>query len=165
MSLYTVVPLFVLVSLIQSTVTSSVHILGASPDLVLMMAVACVLQWGVRESLIAVLVGGLTIDALSGAPFGCATLSIAIVSVLAGIAESNVPRSVKTLPYAAVAVATIVYQLIWMLLLQIWGRTVLWVPMFVRGTLPSVFVNTLAMPLMCLFVRALDRRVPDEPTV
>jgi rod shape-determining protein MreD len=165
MNPYAIGPLFVVVALLQSTVTSQVRILGASPDLTLMLAVACVLQWGVRESLAMVLVGGLMVDILTGAPFGCATLALVLISTLVGIGEVNVPRSVKILPYAAVAVGTIAYQLIWLVLLQLWGRTVLWGPMLLRETLPSVLVNTLFMPLMYVVVRALNRHAPDEPVI
>jgi len=164
MNPYVIGPLFALVALLQSTVTAHVRILGASPDLVLMLAVACVLQWGVRQSLGMILIGGLMVDILSGTPFGCATLSLVIISTLVGIGEANIPRSVKILPYATVAAATLLYQLIWMLFLGVWGRTVLWGPMFLYETLPSALVNTLFMPLIYLVSSKL-RRVPDEPAV
>jgi rod shape-determining protein MreD len=165
MNPYAVGPLFAIVALLQSAATSRLRVMGASPDLTLVLAVACALRWGVRESLGVILVGGLMVDVLSGAPFGCATVALALVSILMGIGEANIPRSVKLLPYGAVAIATILYQLIWMVLLAMWGRVVLWGPMLQRETLPSVLVNTLTMPLAYLLVRALDRRAPDEPGI
>ena len=80
MNPYTVGPLFAALALVQSTLTAHINILGASPDLVLLLAVACVLQCGTRESLPVILVGGLMIDILSSAPFGAATGGLIIAA-------------------------------------------------------------------------------------
>jgi rod shape-determining protein MreD len=156
---------FALTGLLQSTVTSHVRLLGASPDLVLMLAVVCVLRWGLRDSLPVILVGGLIVDILTGAPFGCAIASLFLVSVLLGLVNVNIPHTVRVWPYVAVAVASLLYGLLWMVILRLSGRTVPWGAMLVREVLPAVLMNTLTMPLMLLIASVWWRRTPDDAVV
>ncbi len=158
-------PLIAFSALVQSTVTSHVRIWGASPDLVLMLAVACVLRWGLRPSVPVILAGGVTIDVLTGAPFGTATLCVTAVCVLVSVVDSYAPREATFWPLAAIASATLVYQVFWMVILEMSGRTVLWGPMFVREVLPAVLCNVLAMPILLLILRLWWRRVPAEAVI
>lgn len=165
MNLYAVAPLVVFSALVQSTVTSHVRIWGASPDLVLMLALACVLRWGLRASLPVILLGGLMIDVLTGAPFGTATACLTAVCTLVSVVDTYAPRESVGWPLAAIAGATLVYQLLWLALLRLGGRVVLWGPMFVREVLPAVLCNLLAMPILLLLLRRWWRRAPAEAVI
>ncbi|NLG27536.1 MAG: rod shape-determining protein MreD [Chloroflexi bacterium] len=162
MNPYAVASVCALAGLLQSTVTSHVRLLGASPDLVLMLAVACVLRLGLRDSLPVVLAGGLIVDILTGAPFGCAIASLVVVSVLVSLVNVNIPHTVRVWPYLAIAVASLLYGLLWMVILSLSGRTVPWGAMLVREVLPAVLMNTLAMPLMLLIASIWWRRTPED---
>ena len=83
-----------------------IRLFGASPNLVLLLTVSWVLLRGRGEGILIGLVGGLMLDAFSGAPFGLATGSLVIVTYLTGLGEINVFRTAKFLPYAAIMVAT-----------------------------------------------------------
>lgn len=132
----------------QSTITSHVRLLGVCPNLVLLFAISWVLLRGVGEGLYVSLVGGLMLDALSGAPFGLATLSLCIVSYLASLGEINVFRTARLLPYATIALATLAYNGLFLFLSQMTGRVVLWGPSLYRVVLPATMVNLLGMPVV-----------------
>ena len=165
MNVYALAPLIAFSALVQSTVTSHVRVLGASPDLVLLLAVACVLRWGLQRSLPVILVGGLTIDVLTGAPFGCATTMLIAVSVLISVVDLYAPRQALLWPVAAIAMATLVYMALWMVAMRLTGHTVLWGPMLWRAVLPSVLCNVLTMPILLLILRRWWRRPSVEAVV
>lgn len=103
---------------------------------------------GTYEGLFVSLVGGLALDALSGAPFGLSVLSLLVVSYLASIGAQNVFRTAKLLPYITIVLATLIYNGVFLGLLCITGRVVLWWPTLWRVVLPMVLVNTACMPLV-----------------
>ena len=125
-----------------------IQILGTSPDLVLLFIVAWVLYRGVGEGIVVALVSGLVLDVLSGAPFGLRLVSLAVASGVVGIGELNVFRSAWYLPYVTVAVATLIYQSLFLFLAGALGLPVIWWPTMWRLVLPAVVVNTLFMPLV-----------------
>lgn len=145
---YVTLPVVALVAIVQSTVTSRVGLFGVCPNLVLLFAISWVLLRGVGEGLFISLVGGLVLDALSGGPFGLASLSLCGASYLAGFGEFNVFRTARLLPYAAIAVATLVYHGMFLFLSQMTGRAVWWGASLGRIVLPAMGVNLLAMPVV-----------------
>ncbi len=154
-----IIPLLIAAAIVQTTVTSYVQVIGVSPNLVLLVSVSWVLAAGSREGALAGLVGGLMLDAFSGAPFGVSTVALVLASMLTGLGEIHVLRTARALPYAAIALATLVYQATVLLLLQMAGRAVIWWPMMWRAVLPEMVVNTLFMPLVYYAVRWLARRL------
>lgn len=148
MSLYVGLPLTILLAIAQSAVTSRLQIFGVSPNLTLVFIVGWVLFCGVRQGLAIALVGGLVLDALSGAPFGFSTLSLVLASWVAGLGESNVFRTAWFLPYLVIALATLVYEGAMMFSLRMAGRPVAWGPALGHIVLPDVLLNLLCMPLV-----------------
>lgn len=142
----------------QTTVVSYVRLIGVSPNLVLLLAVSWVLTVGSREGALAGLVGGLMLDAFSGAPSGASTAALTLASVMTGLGEIHVLRTARVLPYAAIVLATLVYQIVLLLFMQMAGRVVLWWPMMWRSALPEVVVNTLFMPVIYYGMRWLAQR-------
>jgi len=146
----------VLIAIAQSTVVSHVRLLGVSPDLVLLFTVSSVLLRGVREGVLVALVGGLVLDALSGAPFGLATISLVAVTLLAGVGEINVFRAARFLPYVTITAVTLVYSVVFLSLLQMRGHVVVWGASLLRVVLPAMLVNLLCMPIvygLCAWLR------------
>lgn len=143
-----IAPSLILLAILQSSVTSHIRILGVSPDLVLLCSISWVLLEGTREGLWVVLVGGVALDALSGTPFGFSTLSLFVASYLASLGAANVFRTARLLPYFTIALATWVYNGVFLILLQIAGRTVVWGPMLWRVVLPASLLNTACMPVV-----------------
>lgn len=128
-----------------------IRILGVSPDLVLLSAISWVLLRGSQDSLIVGLVGGVMLDMLSAVPAGASTLALTLVCYLASIGEINVFRGSRLLPYIVVAMATLLYYMLVLVLLQITNRPVFWTAEISRTVLPTLLVNVLAMPLVYAF--------------
>ena len=70
MKLLLCVPLLGLLALLQSSLLPPFSIIGAHPDLILLAVVSWTLQRGLTEGLTWAFVGGLWLEALSGAPLG-----------------------------------------------------------------------------------------------
>ena len=101
-------------------------------------------------------------DVLSGASFGLATTSLMIVAYLVGVGEINVFRTARLFPYAAISLGTLIYNAVFLLLLQMTGHVVLWGPTLWRVVLPSVVVNTMFMPIVYHPMRWLCRHMRPE---
>jgi len=161
-----------LTAVVQSTLGPRLRVFGVSPDLVLLFLIAWVLLHGLRGSLSVSLVGGLMLDALSGAPFGLMTLCLTLASSVAGLGQLNVFSSAWYLPYLTIATATLVFQGLLLLFLRLLresttaGPSALWGPLLWRVVLPSVLINTLLMLPVHHLVRWLAgwRRGESAPT-
>ena len=162
-NVYVLAGILAIITLVQSTVVTKITIFGVSPDLVLLFVVATVLIGGAREGLLVSLIGGLVADILSGAPFGLTTICLVAVNYIVGMGEMNIFRTAGIWPYLAVIVATVAYNIMFLLLLQITGRNVLWGPMLWRVLAPSLVVNALFMPLMYILVRWLCSHMRPKP--
>lgn len=117
---------------------------GVMPDLLLLVVVSWVLLRGAREGAMWVLGGGLMLDLLSGGPFGIATISLGVASLVASLSQLNVSQTSAWLPLAAGVLATFVYNVIYLALLRICGRSIPWGPSLLHVVLPSIALNALA---------------------
>ena len=138
--------------------TSQLGVFVISPDLMLLFAVSWVLLLGLGDGILIGGTGAVVLDALSGAPFGIATLSLTCGSCLAGLGEINVFRTAWYLPYVAIAIATPIYNVLFLVLLQAAGHTVHWGTMLWRVVLPTTVLNVLCMPIVYGLTSWLCRR-------
>lgn len=145
------------VALLQTTLAPQVTLLGAKPDLMLVIVVCWGLLRGTGAGLRWAFAGGLMIDLLSGAPFGVATLSLMLVSYLSALGEVSLLRFGFLLPVAVMVLATMSYNALFFLLLQALGRPIVWQTALTRVILPAALVNTLLMPFLYLPLRRLHR--------
>lgn len=148
--------------IVQSTVTSHITILGVSPDLALLFTVSWALLEGTREGLFAGLVGGAMLDTLSGGPFGPSTVGLLIASYLASLGATNVFRTARFLPYITIGLVTLAYDLVFLALLRLTGRVVIWGPTLWRVVAPAILVNTLCMPIVYNLALWLHRRIHPQ---
>jgi rod shape-determining protein MreD len=137
-------------------------IMGVKPDLVLLMVISWSLLRGAREGMTWALVGGIGLDLLSGAPFGTSTVALVILSLVAGLGELSVFRTRIALPLIATLIATLAYDLFFLLLLHVEGRSIAWTDSLVRVVLPSTLVNVLLSPLVYKALHWLDRKTGRE---
>jgi len=161
-SLYITIPLLAAIALIQSTALPYVVILGVKPELMLMVIVSWSLLRGAEEGMVWALIGGVGLDLLSGAPFGTMTVALLVASFLSGLGESTVFRTHIILPLVTVLVASVVYDLVILVVLALAGRPVAWLDSVVHVVLPSALVNTLLMPLAFWPLQWLHRRTGPE---
>ena len=129
----------------QASVAPYLCMFGVSPDLPLLFALSWVLLQGLGEGIIVSLVAGVALDALSGGIFGLSVLSMALSSGLAGIAEVNVFRSARFLPYIMAALTTPLYYAIYLGLVQLLGGGRAPVTLVWRLVLPTTVTNLVFM--------------------
>lgn len=158
MTIYLVVPLLVVVAILQTTVISHLTLWGVFADLPLLVVVGWSLLRGAREGVVWGFVGGLVVDLLSGAPFGAATLALMAVGFLSGLGEATVFRTHVALPLVTVFLATILYDMIFLLVVQVSGQTVAWWSSLFRIILPSAALNALLTPVVFGTIRWLYKR-------
>lgn len=122
-------------------------ILGVKPDLMLLMVISWSLLRGSKEGMIWALVGGIGLDLLSGAPFGTYTVILVALSLVAGLGQLSVFRTHIALPLIATLIATLVYDLFFLLLLHVRGYSIVWTDSLIKVVLPSALLNVLLSPL------------------
>ena len=137
-------------------------IMGVKPDLMLLMVVSWSLLRGAKEGLIWALIGGIGLDLLSGAPFGTSTVALVVLSLLAGRGELSVFRTHIALPLIATLVAALLYDLFFLLLLQMRGASMVWADNLVKVVLPSTLLNVLLSPFVYKALYWLHRKTGPE---
>jgi rod shape-determining protein MreD len=159
---YLVVPLLAVVAILQTTIVPGLTVWGVFANLPLLVVVSWSLLRGPREGAIWGFIAGLMVDLLSGAPFGAATLSLITVGFLAGLGEATVFRARIALPMIVMFLATIVYDLLFLLIVQISGQPVAWLDSIFRLVLPSAILNAVLIPIVFLATRWLYARFGRE---
>jgi len=137
-------------------------ILGVKPDLMLLVVVSWSLLRGAKEGVIWAFIGGIGLDLVSGAPFGTFTVILVALSLLAGLGELSVFRTHIALPLIATSVATLAYDLFFLLLLQIKGCSIEWADSLTKVVLPSILLNVLLSPLVYKVLYWLHRKTGPE---
>ena len=162
MTIYLVVPLLAVVALLQSTLVSHFRIWGVFADLPLLVVVSWGVLRGPREGLIWGFVAGLMLDIFSGAPFGAATFGLMAVGSLSGLGKSTVFQSRIALPMLAVLLATVIYDIIFLIVVWISGYPVAWLDSLFRLVLPSAVLNTVLTPVIIVIMAWLNARFGRE---
>lgn len=118
---------------------------GVVPDLMLLVVVSWSLLRGVSAGIPWALGGGLMLDLLSGGPFGAATVSLTLSSAVTGLDQLNLFRDSLWLPLLASILATAIYDVAYLFILQISGRSMQWTPNLLQVVIPSMILNSLVM--------------------
>ena len=139
-------------ALLQSTVVPALSFLVWKPSLVLLLVVAWSIVRGGVDGTVWGFIGGLMLDLLSGGPWGISTLALTVVGVLAGLAEINLSRSNLLFPTALTFGASLLYDLIWVIVLSLAGwriplLDILWVTILPTAIL-NVLLSFAVLPLM-----------------
>lgn len=156
-------PLMALAAVIQSTVLARFPIFGGRVDLVLLLALSWTLVGEWQGGMIWGLLGGLSLDTLSGGPFGATAIGLMVVTYLAAFSEGRFWRSHVLLPLATALLASVLYHLLTLSLLTITGHSIDWVYSLTRLSLPAMLLNTLCMLPIYVLVRGLHAFVHPAP--
>ena len=89
---------------------------------------------------------GLVFDLSSAGPPGAGLLPMALVGLLSGLGQVSSRRSNRLLPVQAALLGTVVFDLIYMLLLQLSGWGFSLIVAIYEVALPSAVLNLLLMP-------------------
>ena len=162
MTIYLVVPLLVTLAILQSTIVSHFRMWGVFADLPLLVVVSWSLLRGPREGLIWGFIAGAAVDIFSGAPFGAATFGLMAAGLLSGLGQSTVFRSQLFLPLLAMLLATIVYDMLFLLVVSISGYSVSWMDSLLHLILPSAVLNAVLTPVVFVIMRWLKTRLGRE---
>jgi rod shape-determining protein MreD len=158
MTIYLVVPLLLVVAVVQATVVPHLALWGVFADLPVLMVASWGLLRGPREGVLWGFIAGGAVDLLSGAPFGAAILPLMAIGLLAGLGKGGVFAARITFPVVVVFLATVVYNLFFLLIVWISGRPVIWLDSIVRLVLPSAVLNAALAPLIFVPMRTLYTR-------
>jgi len=171
-SLYLVGLLLVIIALAQTTLSPRLTLLGVQSNLMLLAVLSWSLLRGRREGMVWAFGGGMLLDMLSGASFGISTLSLLLVSSLAGLGEVTIFRvgafretPLLPLPLVASFAGSLLHDLTFLTILQLMGWAVDWPTALWRLMLPSAGLNTALMPPVYLLLRWLDRRTKEAGMV
>jgi rod shape-determining protein MreD len=132
---------------------------GVVPDLMLLVVVSWSLLRGARAGIPWAIGGGLMLDLLSGGPFGAAAISLTLSSTVTGLDQLNLFRDSLWLPLFASILATATYDGVYLIILQISGRPVQWVPNLLQVVMPCMILNALVMYPTFWATRWLHRRM------
>jgi rod shape-determining protein MreD len=162
MNIYVTILLLGTTVVFQATAMPHLTILGVKPDLVLLMVISWSLLRGAKEGLIWALVGGIGLDLLSGASFGTSIVPLVILGLMASLGELSVFRTRMALPLVAILIASLVYNLFFLLLLYTEGRSIAWADSLTKVVLPSTLFNVLLSPLVYRALYWLHRKTGRE---
>jgi rod shape-determining protein MreD len=162
MTIYLVLPVMVVIALLQATIVPHLAVWGVFPDLPVLIVASWGLLRGKMEGSLWGFMAGMALDLFSGAPFGAATLSLVVVGLVSGLGKTGALRAHIALPMLTVFLTTILYSLIFLLVLQISGQTVVWLDSLWRIILPSALLNALLTPVVFGVMRWLHARLSHE---
>jgi rod shape-determining protein MreD len=160
----TFIPLIILSSatLLQVTLSPYIKINGVHPDLVFVLVIGWVILCGLEDGLRWALIGGLSLDFLSGAPFGTFTLTMLFVAVVASFFHGRIFGSSIVLPLVLTFPLSLLFNGLALLFLAFLGRPIIWSDFFLSKLLPAAIFNTMVMvpvfPLLYLLNRFLSPR-------
>jgi rod shape-determining protein MreD len=147
------VPLLVVVAILQSTVMPHLAVWGVFADLPVLLVAGWGLLRGPKEGITWGFIAGLIVDLLSGAPFGAATLSLMLVGFLSGLGSNSVFATHTVFPIVAMFLATIVYNVCFLLIVWLSGQPMIWLDSLARIVLPSAVLNAMLAPIVFLPMR------------
>lgn len=161
-NLYLSIPLLIGTALVQSAWLARVDVLGARPDLMLLVVLIWTVVRGQEEGLVWGAIGGFVTDLISGGPLGIHILAYLAVALLAGQSWGQaLGSSVLRLLLQAV-LAGMAYHLVLLGGLSWVGRVVDWRYSVTQVLLPSVVLNAVLAPFARLPLGWLERRTRRE---
>lgn len=148
MRYYVAVPVFLAAALLQTTVLPVFPVFGVFPNVVLVTAVCWTVVRGQKEGMVVVPMAGICLGLFDSHPVGVAVLAAAPVVLLAELREARITQSDFLLALGLVLVASLVYEMVFLVTLRLTGETLEWWGSLARVVLPTAVVNTLfAIPL------------------
>jgi rod shape-determining protein MreD len=160
----TLIPLIILISaaLLQTSLSPYIKISGVHPDLVFVLVIGWVTLRGLEEGHRWALLGGLSLDLLSGAPFGVFTVSLLLVALIANLFHGRTLVSSVVLPLSLTFPLSLLFDGLALLFLAFLGWHIVWIDAFFSKLLPVAIFNTMTMmlvfPLLYLLNRFLSPR-------
>lgn len=156
-NVYLTLPLLTSVALIQATVLSRVSVLGARPNLMLLVVLIWAMVRGLDEGVVWAFVGGLIVDLLSGGPFAGTAVALVAAAYLAGqsLVEGVGSDAVRSI--ILVVLGVLMYHLTLLIILSWTGHPVSWGFSLAQVAGPSIVLNGLLAPIVLHPMSWLER--------
>jgi rod shape-determining protein MreD len=143
---YLAAAVLLVVIILQTSVVPAFSLLGAHPNVVLVLAVCWAMVRGQGEALVVVPMAGIGLGLVDGQPVGTALLALIPVVLLAELKETHIVEGDFLLALGTIVVATLAYETVFLVTLWLAGETIHWWDSFSRMIVPTAIVNTLLMP-------------------
>jgi rod shape-determining protein MreD len=120
-SIYLAIPLMIVLGLVETAVLPHFPILGTTPQLAFLVALAWGLLYGLEEGAVWAFFAGIFTDLYSITPMGISSVAFMVGVAAVLWAKQAVPTSRVLLPLALAALATIISFIVDILLLRLFG--------------------------------------------
>lgn len=150
-------------TLLQVTLSPYVKINGVHPDLVLILVIGWTFLRGLRDGLMWALIGGLSLDFVSGAPFGLFTLTLLLVAMVTNLFHGRTFGSSIILPLSLTFPLSLLFNGLALLLLNLLGRPITWNEALSNVLIPVAIFNTAVMLLVFPLLYLLNRWLSPQP--
>jgi len=129
------------IAVLQGALVPELRFGDASPNLLLLVALAWGLLAGYEDGLVWAFVAGIYMDLISGTPTGVSAMGMVVCIFALNALMGNVQRGNLLLPPAVAALSTVIYYSVVMVLLRLVGRDVNFTYTLTRIALPSALYN------------------------
>ncbi|MBI3760412.1 MAG: rod shape-determining protein MreD [Chloroflexi bacterium] len=159
MSLLVGIPLLLFEAIAQSAILAHLRLFGGTVNLILLTVLCWNLVAERSDALGWAFAGGVFSDLLSAGPMGASVVGLLAVGYVAGLTEGRLYRSNILLPLATALLGTIFFHLIYLAVLTVTGHPINWGDQLAYVTVPSVFLNVIAILPLYWLMRGLHERV------
>jgi rod shape-determining protein MreD len=163
-NLYVALAVLALAVLAQGTLLSRLRLLGATPNLFLVIVVCWSLVRSIDEGLVWGFLGGLGLDLIAGAPLGMLAIALMVPCFLSALGRNRVFAGNMLLPVMLVAAATPIHGWIITGIQQVRGLPVNWPEITLRVVLPEMGLNVAMTLLAYPLLRWLSDRLHGRST-
>ncbi len=150
-------------ALIQATLSPYIKINGVHPDLVLLLVIGWTILRGLEEGVVWSLLGGISLDFLSGAPFGVFSLTLLLVTVTTSLFHGRMFGSSIVIPLILTFPLSLLFNGAALFFLSFLGHPVAWTAAFYVILLPNALFNTGVMLLVFSLLYMLNRWLNPQP--
>ncbi len=152
-----------IVALGQATLSPYIEISGIHPDLILLMVISWTILRGLEEGATWALVGGVSLDLLSGAPFGVFSLTMLLAAIISSFFHGRTFGSSIVVPLALIFPLSLLFNGGALLILNLLGYPVAWGSAFFYILLPVAIFNTGIMMIVFPLLYLLNRWLNPQP--
>jgi len=155
--------LLVTAALAQATLSPYMKINGVHPDWVLVLVIGWTVLRGLEEGVLWALIGGVSLDFLSGAPFGVFSLTMLLAALAAGLFHGRTFGTSIVVPVVLTFPLTFLFNGAALLLLSLLGHPVNWAAALTSILLPAAIFNTGVMAFVFPLLYLLNRWLNPQP--
>lgn len=158
------IPLMALLTVVQTAVLPHFALLGVTPSLPFLVALAWSLLRGANEGFLWAFIAGLFMDLFTAAPVGGLALTYMIAILAVTLVKDRLPTNRALVPMLLAAMATFIQQLLYAGYLAVFGYSLL--QMLTYTLLPIMFLHTfLVLPIYWLLYFVQSRVWPKPVEV